>query len=171
MNDSRNDRLLSSALRAVAEDDEMLLHAPPGVEAKLLAEVRAIDRMRRSRRLAVVAAAAAVLFVAIALPFRQQAGRQPAVTDAGPASAGATREVVTEFFPLEYSVVPVTDGHVLRLQVPRAALASFGVAAFDAPDNTSATVPADVVVGNDGLARAVRFVRVVNIQEQEEQKP
>jgi hypothetical protein len=167
MNDSRNDRLLSSALRAVAEDDEMLLHAPPGVEAKLLAEVRAIDRMRRSRRLAVVA----VLFVAIALPFRQQAGRQPAVTDAGPASAGATREVVTEFFPLQYSVVPVTDGHVLRLQVPRAALASFGVAAFDAPDNTSATVPADVVVGNDGLARAVRFVRVVNIQEQEEQKP
>jgi arginine repressor len=63
MNDSRNDRLLSSALRAVAEDDEMLLHAPPGVEAKLLAEVRAIDRMRRSRRLAVVAGGAAGLLV------------------------------------------------------------------------------------------------------------
>ena len=166
MNDSRNDRLLSSALRAVAEDDEML-DPPPGLETELLAEVRAIRRVRRSRRLTVVGAAAAVLFVAIALPIRQQAGREPAATGPANGAAGATREMVTDFYPLHYSVVPVTDGHVFRLQVPRAALADFGVAAFDAP-NTSATVPADVVVGDDGLARAVRFVRVVGIEEQQE---
>jgi hypothetical protein len=35
----------------------------------------------------------------------------------------------------------------------------------------SSTVLADVVVGNDGLARAVRFVRVVGINEQQEQVP
>ena len=171
MTDSRNDRLLSSALRAVAEDDEML-DPPDRVEAKLLAEVRAIGRVRRTRQLVVAAAAAAVLFVAIALPVRHSSGRLPETAGGDPVGVStiATREEATEFFPLPFSAVPVAGAHVVRMQVPRTALASFGVTAFDPPDDRSGTVPADVVVGNDGLARAVRFVRVVGIQQQE-QKP
>ena len=54
-----------------------------------------------------------------------------------------------------YSNVPVTNGHTVRLELPQAALTSFGLEADDA----SGTVLADVLVGQDGLARAVRFVR------------
>jgi hypothetical protein len=81
-----------------------------------------------------------------------------------------TREVTTDFFPLTYSSVPAPGGQLVRMQVPRTALATFGVASFGVPGDRSATVMAEVVVGNDGLARAVRFVRAVGINEQQEQK-
>ena len=61
-----------------------------------------------------------------------------------------------------YSNVPVTNGHTIRLELPQAALTSFGLEADDA----SATVLADVLVGQDGLARAVRFVRPATKKEQ-----
>jgi len=64
----------------------------------------------------------------------------------------------------------VSGGLVVRMQVPRAALARFGVAAFVVADDRSSTVLAEVVVGNDGLARAVRFVRAAGISELQEQK-
>ena len=80
-----------------------------------------------------------------------------------------TRELVTEFFPLRYSNVPARGGYVVRMQVPRSALASFGVAPI-AGDTGSPHVLADVVIGDDGLARAVRFVRVIN-SDRQEQKP
>ena len=52
---------------------------------------------------------------------------------------------------------------LVRLEVPRAALASFGLTPPDAPDGGSpaaaaGTVQADVLVGEDGVARAVRFI-------------
>jgi len=65
-------------------------------------------------------------------------------------------EVTTEFFPLRYSTVPVRSGHVVRMEVPESAMASFGLAPLGA--DPMATVVADIVIGDDGLARAVRFV-------------
>jgi hypothetical protein len=50
------------------------------------------------------------------------------------------------------------------MQVSRSALASFGVAP-PGGDLTSPSVLADVVIGDDGLARAVRFVRVISDQD------
>jgi hypothetical protein len=48
------------------------------------------------------------------------------------------------------------------MEVPRTALASFGLASPDMQSGSSSrTVLADVLVGEDGLARAVRFVRPV----------
>jgi hypothetical protein len=71
--------------------------------------------------------------------------------------------MTTEYFPLEYSNVPVTDGQTLRLELPRTVLSSFGLEA----DSTSGTVLADVIVGQDGLARAVRFVQpATSVKEQ-----
>ena len=77
-----------------------------------------------------------------------------------PIPTPSAREVTTEFLPLLYSSVPASHVQMVRLAVPRAALASFGLAPLEALDRASTgTVLADVLVGDDGLARAVRFVR------------
>jgi hypothetical protein len=155
--DSHN--LLAAGLRTVAEDDEQL-GASNAVGLRLLAEVQAIADARRRRTMVLSLAAAAVLATALAVPaWRSLHSRQdvPAPT----AEPTVARELVTEFFPLAYSNVPARGGYVVRMQVPRSALESFGAAGF-VSDNRSANVLADVVVGDDGLARAVRFVRVVD---------
>jgi hypothetical protein len=164
MNEQHEDeRLLSDALRAVAEDDESL-NTSSQVRERLLAEVRAIARPRWNRARLLQLAAAAILFVAIALPAWFSARRAPAATraDAGSAVHTVVREETTDFFPLAYSNVPAPSGYVVRMQVPRATLDSFGITGF-ATDDRATTVAADVVVGGDGLARAVRFVREVRV--------
>jgi hypothetical protein len=150
---------LARALRTVAEDDEML-GASPEVASRLLAEAHVIARARRIRVYAVAGAFTAALLVAIAAPVWRSVSLRPAVDPASqpePAARSSSGEVTTEFFPLMYSNVPVTNGHTVRLELPQAALTSFGLEADDA----SGTVLADVLVGQDGLARAVRFVRPV----------
>ena len=69
------------------------------------------------------------------------------------------QEVATEFIPL-VQAGPYTqseEGHLVRVELPRSALASFGL-----PVNAEANggrVKADVLMGQDGIARAIRFVR------------
>ena len=155
-----NDRALTEALRALAAEDAGLA-ASNAVEAGLLGEVRSMARARR-RRLAIAAlAAAAGLVIAAAVPWRRGAGNAPA----GPqptTSVPRGGEVATAFFPLTYSSLPISNAQLIRVQVPRSALASFGLAPIDVPagarGTASTTVPADVLVGEDGVARAVRFV-------------
>jgi len=169
MNELRpGDDSLTTALRAVAAEDRSR-RAAPFVEARLLAEARSIARGRRTRARAAMVAMAAVLFIAIAVPLWPPSSGEVAV-DPGRTSDGAalTGEVTTEFFPLTYSSVPASDGQVVRMQVPRAALSRFGVTSFVVSDDPSATVMAEVVVGNDGLARAVRFVRAGTSDQQEQ---
>jgi hypothetical protein len=48
------------------------------------------------------------------------------------------------------------------MEVPRASLAQFGLASAHDVDRMTGTVIADVLVGDDGLARAVRFVRPIS---------
>ena len=78
---------------------------------------------------------------------------------------GARAEVMTEFMPLMYSSIPYTDAQIVRFDVPRETLSNFGLVLTDStsgrlPDFLGReTVAADVLVGEDGLARAVRFVR------------
>jgi hypothetical protein len=76
-----------------------------------------------------------------------------------PAPAAATQEVATEFIPLAHAglYTPAEEGHLVRVELPRSALASFGL-----PVNAEApggSVKADVLMGQDGIARAIRFVR------------
>ena len=158
---------LRAGLRAVAEDDERL-GASSTVGMRLLAEVQAIADARRRRTLILSLTAAAAVLMAVLVPtwrLWQSAADQPQQADA----PVITRELVTEFFPLGYSNVPARGGYVVRMQVPRSALASFGIAPIG-NDGPPSGVLADVVIGDDGLARAVRFVRVVNSDGQE-QKP
>jgi hypothetical protein len=105
-------------------------------------------------------AVAAVLSVAVwraqQPDLRGPAGtRDASATGQGGRPADPSEVVTSEFFPLIYSTVPVSEGRLVRLEVPGSALAAFGLdAARLSPD----AVLADVVVGEDGLARAVRFI-------------
>jgi hypothetical protein len=148
---------LTDGLRTVAEDDERL-GTSNAVGLRLLAEVQAIADARR-RRATVLSLAAAALATALAVPAWRslQSGDVPAAAD----GTVITRELVTEFFPLRYGNVPARGGYVVRIEVPRSTLASFG-ATPPAGINNDPNVLADVVVGDDGLARAVRFVQVVH---------
>jgi hypothetical protein len=49
------------------------------------------------------------------------------------------------------------SGQMIRVELPRSALASFGLPMN--MERADERIKADVVVGNDGLARAIRFVR------------
>ncbi len=137
--------------------------ASPAVEARLRDEVRAIARTRRTRWAAVAAlAAAAVLAIAIAVPSKRVAEERGSAASPSGGAETAAVEVATAFFPLSYSGMPVSNAQIVRLEVPRAALASFGLTPIDVPDGGSAatasgTVQADVLVGEDGVARAVRL--------------
>jgi hypothetical protein len=72
----------------------------------------------------------------------------------------ATTEVTTRFYPLPYgSGLGLDEGWALvRVQVPRASLARLGVPISVGPASGD-MLTADVVVGQDGLARGIRFVQ------------
>lgn len=77
----------------------------------------------------------------------------------------ATVDLANEFFPLAYSTVPITHARVMRIEVPRTAPELFGIDPAGLVNASQGTVVADVVVGEDGLARAVRFVRLQTSKE------
>ena len=69
------------------------------------------------------------------------------------------QEVATDFFPLVYEQVsqPLESGQLIRVQMPRTALASFGLPVNQ--ERADTPVKADVLLAEDGSARAIRFVR------------
>jgi hypothetical protein len=74
-------------------------------------------------------------------------------------TADAEREVATDFVPVGYgSALDLQDGgQLVRVQLPRFALARFGLPLN--MDRADEGIKADVLVGADGLARAIRFVK------------
>lgn len=68
-------------------------------------------------------------------------------------------EVVTAFYPIPYAapLQPYESRRIVRVSVPQPALAALGLPISQEP--TLQPVDADVLVGEDNLARAVRFVR------------
>jgi hypothetical protein len=75
------------------------------------------------------------------------------------AADARAQEVATEFIPLVQAgqYAQAEEGHLVRVKLPRSALVSFGL-----PVNAEApggSVKADVLMGQDGIARAIRFVR------------
>jgi hypothetical protein len=157
-----NDDRLTAALRGIAEEDART-GASEAVAARLRAEFHAVSAAARLRQgygarpWRYGAMAAAALVAAIAIPAWRLSRRSP---EGAKAEGAKAEEIVTDFMPLTYSDVPFSAGQLVRLQVPRTALASFGLTPPDTAQTPSTgTVPADVIVGDDGLARAVRFVR------------
>jgi len=72
----------------------------------------------------------------------------------------AATEATTRFYPLPYgSGLGLDEGWALvRVQVRRSSLATLGVP-FNAGSAAGEMLTADVVVGQDGLARGIRFVQ------------
>ena len=159
--------------------------APARVEIALLNKFRRHHRVRRLRRAAAAVtaiAAAACLSLFIRIP--EQAGPpQPIAVHPAPPAIAWTRTktktvprqtvrvhkptakppmdqlAMTDFVPLpfgDYSMVE-ESATIVRVELPRSALrlAGFNVAEERANDR----VQADVVLGADGLAHAVRFVK------------
>ena len=75
------------------------------------------------------------------------------------ASVSRDNETFTEYIPLTYlaDATAMESGWVLRVELPPSALIAMGLPA--PADQTDSRVKADVVVSDDGVARAVRFVR------------
>lgn len=92
-----------------------------------------------------------------AAPPRAGAQRLPASTNDS-ANTGAD-DIMTEYMPLTGggSLSGMEGGQIVRVEVPRSALASFGIPMN--AERAGERVKADVVLGYDGVARAIRFVR------------
>jgi len=74
------------------------------------------------------------------------------------AAEDETGEAIEDFIPLPYatSVTPTDDLNVVRMQVQRSAVLALGLSA--GADEDSESVLADVLLGPDGMARAIRLV-------------
>jgi hypothetical protein len=91
-------------------------------------------------------------------PRGSQASKRPQA-DAREAESTTVAEVATEFMPLTYGgpSPQMASGQIVRVELPRSAMASFGLPVNH--ERAESRVKADVLIGEDGLARAIRFVR------------
>jgi hypothetical protein len=163
----REQQALSRGLATLAAEDAHL-SAPPSIEASLLGACRrlATERRRPGRRgaglrIALAAAAVALALAAawLAVPTRPVVPG-PAVRHAAATPGRAVLEdAPAEFVPLVYGdALEGADAlQLMRVRVPRQALASLGWPAAAAEEGAD-SLEAQVVVGQDGVARAIRFV-------------
>jgi hypothetical protein len=169
---------ITTALRSLAAHDRGR-EAPPEVEARLLAafrQKRASKTRRRKARtvaLATLAIAAGItLFFARSRPQPKQIApmpvrQQPIAVAAAPVPMPKAapkarpikrqpREIVTQFFPLLDVAPPFERGELLRVTVPASTMRKVGLPVNE--DHLTDRIYADVLVGEEGLARAIRFV-------------
>ncbi|HZF39376.1 MAG TPA: hypothetical protein VE715_11155 [Blastocatellia bacterium] len=75
-----------------------------------------------------------------------------------PANDIAQREFVTQFFPVMQGgeLIPLDGGRIVRVRMPRSNLIPLGIP-FN-QERVNETIKADVLLSNDGLARAIRLV-------------
>lgn len=87
----------------------------------------------------------------------------PVSKDSGndsPQTAAET-EVLSDFIPLgsDLNQAPIESGHLVRVRMPRSALTAFGLPMNF--DRANESIKADVLIGDDGVARAIRFANYV----------
>jgi hypothetical protein len=158
---------MNELLKALAESDRDL-EASAAVEARL----RAAFRRKHARPKWPYFAIAAAIALAVVLYPRPKAQTMefvaftpPVVTVPAPRletpkavrTKAQPREVVTQFFPLMEDPPPFERGEILRVNLPASAMRGVGLPVSE--DRLTDTVQADVLVGQEGLARAIRFVR------------
>lgn len=153
MNKQSWEQDLSASLRRLAKETRGR-EAAPRVEAALREAVRARRRDNRpSRRWFPAAVAAGIATVLLAVGLQKLA-------DPGAPPRPADEEVATPFVALPYLGVeePFEQAQILRIGMPRSALVRLGVPLEAAPPEEF--LQADVLVSEDGRARAIRFVRI-----------
>jgi hypothetical protein len=115
--------------------------ASPAVAAVLRKAVRARAAERRAPWWRAAAAAAVLVVLGVGL-----AGLR-----GGPEAPAPEIRAVTPWY-FNVGVPPVENGQLIRMDVPPETAARFGVVA-------AGPVEADLIIGDDGLTRAIRFVQ------------
>lgn len=137
---------------------ELARAIPQQASAELESRVRAQFRARRGRTARVLRYAvgvAASLAVAAGLYFFASQDRQPQ-RPTGTAAPSAEETVGFVALPYAQSGVPMEQAVIVRVNLPASELTAMGVPlAMSSPPN----VRADLLVGQDGVARAVRLVQ------------
>jgi len=170
-----DERAVTSGLRAFAARTAGA-EAPPRIEAALLRALRDPQTVERggatpaspSRAvvLLLLAAAAAILAAIVVVPPRAGSSPEPAAPTAlapatvagGEAAAVGAAGENADFVALSYGedLGELDSVQVVRVELPRTALAALGWAGSDSAQ--TGPVKAEVIVGHDGVARAIRFV-------------
>jgi hypothetical protein len=156
-----SERTLSAGLRALAEATPGM-REPEGMEHRLLA---AFEQTRRSRPRAgargawkAMAAMAAMLAIAVAgATIAWHASERPFEAAGGVSVPGPDDASASEFVPWPgaASLPPFESGQLVRTELPASVLPLLGIRPARAAVGNR--VVADVLVGQDGLARAVRL--------------
>jgi hypothetical protein len=143
-----------NVLGSVKVEDNSPAAANSGSEApSLLTAQRAIPAARR-------------ISPAVAAVASGEKRSRPIVGTSGPAIPArpsaiarppAVEETVTEFFPLIDPEPPFERGEILRVNLPASAMRFVGLPVRE--ERLDDRVQADVLVGEEGLPRAIRFVR------------
>jgi len=92
--------------------------------------------------------------------FNPKRVRPPRLRSSESAQVATLRpEIATDFIPLRYMNAANLQegGQIVRVELPRSALANFGLPVN--MDRYNERVKADVLYGVDGLAHAIRFVQ------------
>ncbi|MEO8596395.1 MAG: hypothetical protein ABI759_23960 [Candidatus Solibacter sp.] len=144
------------------------LEAPPRVEQRLLSAFRrqtGADFRRPSRRWVplVTWAAALAAMVALAIflvrPRAPEAERPPLRRSVEMAMLQVPQADAEGFIPLPNSAGVAADGdeiNLVRVEVPRSSMIALGLDV--SADRAAELVEADVMLGSNGIARAVRFL-------------
>lgn len=183
------DERIVAALQALADEDRGMGAPPEvearvrEAFRKQRARRRALGMWRAAIAASVAVAAAVVITVSIANrpvdvpppPVIARAPKAPvlvkserpvetarvvrpvAVTPKVEASLPEVREVATDFFPLVDNAPPFESGELRRVVVPASTLMQVGLPVRG--DRLLEPVQADVLIGQEGIARAIRFVR------------
>ncbi len=176
---------LEQAFRQLRRESKCL-SAPPHVEASIGAQFRARYRRPSNLRYWLAAGIAAIVLVAagtlLPRPKPAPVAHQPPAPKPVPQPAPAPQVVIAKAPPKIRRVRPVpassppqpeyaTDfvaltplpppdiaetAQIVRVRIPRRELQRFGLIPLGRPDQSM--VPADVVLGQDGMARAIRLV-------------
>jgi hypothetical protein len=171
-----SEELVREALRAlrIADAD---VDTGPEAEIRALLAFRRQQRRRKVHRTAGwTALAAALVLVASAshwfsvreTPRQVVAVEAPAAQEAVTAPLpvpvpGQPEEIATGFFPLMDNPPPFDRGLLVRMTVPASTMRAVGLPVGE--DHLSDPVQADVLVGQDDLARAIRFVSYRKIRD------
>lgn len=152
---------MNELLRALADNDQDQ-EAPAAVEERL----RSAFRKKYTRKTWPYFALAAAVAAAVLLFPRPKPQTMKITVLAPPVAVvprptarrvvqSQPREIVTQFYPLmEYE--PFERGELLRVRLPAAAMRSVGLPVTE--EHLTDPVQADILVGEEGLARAIRFV-------------
>jgi hypothetical protein len=149
-----DERELLDGLQALSSDGPY--QAPAYVEDRLLTEFRRRARLRRARAWMSAASVGAVAAtIAVLLWISPLAPRHAASLADAPSMAD---ETAAGFYPLPdaEALPPVESAMVVRVQMPMSSLELIGFPINQ--DRASDRVEAEVLLGQDGLARGVRLV-------------